>query len=394
MKNYIVLAALFMLTLLSGCKEEYIGQYPVDNVPPKSVSDVKIENLPGGANLTYVLPEEDDLLCITARYVLPSGGAKEMSSSAYSNKIELRGFGKGTKSTVEIVSVDKSYNESLPVRVEIEPLDSPIYDVFKTLKLYDSFGGVKLYWENPLRENVVFGAMVKNSDGEYKHVETIYSSEIIANRAIRGLDAKPTDFAFYFRDTYNNYTDTLYMQMNPIFEEELDKKKFVAMKLSPKFKFHSFGGGKMEAMWDNVYNVAANLCYIQPAAEPVYFNFDMGVEAKLSRFRLWSRRDYLFQLHHLRTFAVWGTNDVNATKDPDNWNGWYKIMECESKRPSGIETPGNLTTEDEEYATAGEEWEAPVDASKFRYMRIQVHTTWGNTMGGFINEITVWGSTK
>lgn len=394
MKKNILSAVLLFSIMLYGCKEEYVGQYPVDNVSPKPILNVKVENYPGGARLTYTLPEEDDLLCVKAKYKLSNGSVKEMSSSAYSNRIELKGFGKSTKTQVYVVSVDKSYNESSAVQVEIEPLDSPIYDVFKTLKLYDSFGGVKLYWENPLKENIVFGALAKNNDGEYKHVETIYSSEAEANRSIRGLDAKPTDFAFYFRDTYNNYTDTLYKQMNPIFEEELDKKKFMAMKLSPKFKFHSFGGGKMDAMWDNVYNVANNLCYIQVASEPVYFSFDMGVDAKLSRFRLWTRRDYLFQLHHLRTFSIWGTSDINATKDPDNWDGWTKIMDCESKRPSGIETSGNVTAEDEEYVLAGEEWEVPIDAPKFRYMKIQIHTTWGNSIAGYINEITIWGSTK
>lgn len=393
MKRYIFF--ILVITLLVGCKEEYIGQYPVDSEAPKPVSDVKVSNIPGGAILTYTLPEEDDLLCVKAVYTLPNGVRKEMSSSAYSNKIELKGFGKSAKAKVDLVAVDKSYNNSIPVTVEIEPESSPIYNVFETLKLYDSFGGVKLYWENPLKENIVFEALVKDEElQEYKHIETIYSSEEVANKAIRGLDAKPTDFAFYFRDTYNNYTDTLYQQMTPIFEEELDKKLFIPLKLSSKFKLHSYGGGKMQAMWDNVYNVANNLFYVNVAPEEIYFAFDMGVEAKLSRFRLWTRRDFLFSLHHLRTFEIWGTSDPEATKDPDSWDGWVKLMDCESKRPSGIETAGNVTAEDEEYVLAGEEFELPVDAPKVRYIKFLVHTTWGNTQAAFINEITLWGSTK
>lgn len=394
MKRYIV--CLFaIIPLFYSCKEEYIGQYPVDSVAPKPVSDVVVENIPGGAILTYTLPEEDDLLCVKAVYTLPDKTQKEMSSSAYSNKIELKGFGKSAKTQVELFAVDKSYNTSVPVKVDIEPLNSPIYEVFETLKLYEAFGGVKFYWENPLKENIVFETLIEDEElHEYKHIESIYSSEQIANKSLRGLDAQPTRFAFYFRDTYNNYTDTLYKELTPIFEEELDKKQFVPLKLSSKFKLHSYGGGKMQAMWDNIYNVANNLFYVNVAPEEIYFAFDMGVEAKLSRFRLWTRRDFLFALHHLRTFEIWGTSDPNATKDPDSWEGWTKIMDCESKRPSGIETSGNVTAEDEEYVLAGEEFEVPIDAPKVRYIKFLVHTTWGNTQAAFINEITLWGSTK
>ncbi len=35
---YNALFVLLLLTVFSGCKEEYIGQYPVDSVAPKQVS--------------------------------------------------------------------------------------------------------------------------------------------------------------------------------------------------------------------------------------------------------------------------------------------------------------------------------------------------------------------
>lgn len=393
MKRNIILILSVILIICYSCKEEYIGQYPIDSTPPASVTNVKVENLQGKAVITYTLPQEDDLLFIKAVYISPEGKKKEMSSSAYSNSIELKGFGKSSKTKIELISVDKSYNESKPVNVEIEPLDSPIYDVIKTFKLYEAFGGLKLYWENPIGEDIVLGALAKDNEG-YKHIETIYSSEKTANKAIRGLESKLTEFAFYFRDMYNNYTDTLYISMTPMFEEELDKKKFVSQKLSSKFALHSYGGGKMEAMWDNIYNVDNNLFYVNVAPEKIYFSFDMGVEAKLSRFRLWTRLNYMYQLHHIRTFEIWGTNDVAATTNPDNWDGWYKIMDCESIRPSGMKEGGSPTAEETQYLLNGEEFEIPVEAPRFRYMKFKVNSTWSNSAAAFINEITIWGSTK
>ena len=69
-------------------------------------------------------------------------------------------------------------------------------------------------------------------------------------------------------------------------------------------------------------------------------------------------------------------------------------MDCESKRPSGIETAGGVTAEDQEYVLSGEEWEVPIEAPRFQYFKFLVHSTWGGTRGAFINEITIWGSTK
>lgn len=391
-KNKII-TMLILLIFCYGCKEEYIGQYPVDNTPPAAVSNIRVQNLPGKVILTYQLPKEDDLFYVKAMYVMPDGTRREMASSAYSNTIECKGFGKSAKYTIELISVDKSYNESSPVSVEVEPLDSPIYDVLKTLQYQESFGGIKVQWKNPLKEDIVFDVLKKDESGKYSHIETIYSSETTPNRAIRGLDPEPTDFAFYFRDTYDNYTDTVFVRLAPFYEAQLDKKMFSALRLSSKFTLHSYGGS-MDRMWDDIYTVDNNLYYVNVGPEKVYFAFDMGVEAKLSRFRLWTRRNYMYQLHHLREFEIWGTSDASATTDPDNWDGWVKIMACESIRPSGQTEGGNLTSEEEQYLLAGEEFEVPIEAPKFRYMKIRVNKTWGNTEAAFISEITIWGDTK
>lgn len=165
--------------------------------------------------------------------------------------------------------------------------------------------------------------------------------------------------------------------------------------LGKYFTHNNFGSKSMTGMWNNVYNVEKDLFYISAGTgmKP-YFSFDMGVESKLSRFRLWTRLQYMYRLHHLRTFTVYGTNDAAVTKDPDNWEGWIKLMDCESFRPSGQIIGGEPNAEEKEHMLAGEEWEFPVDVPKVRYLKFQVHTTWGDTDGAFINEISLWGSTK
>lgn len=394
MKNNICIILSLFLAICFGCEEEYIGQYPVDSTAPAPVSKITVENLKGRAIISYALPEEDDLLFVKAVHTSPAGKRVETPSSAYASSVELKGFGRSQKVQVQLISVDKSYNESTPVTVEIEPFDSPIYEIINTLTLIESFGGLKLTWENPLGEEIVFGALMKDSEGNFKHIETIYSTETEALRAIRGLDAVPTDFAFYIRDMYYNYTDTLYAQLTPYFETELDKANFMALPISSKFTFHSYGGSSMTRMWNNVYNVDNDLFYLVAGiGEKIYFAFDMGVETKVSRFRLWPRLEWMYQLHHIRYFEVWGSNDqAVATANADSWDGWYKIMDCESLRPSGLPGGTAPTAEEREALLEGEEFEVSESAPTFRYVKFLINETWTKSTSMFINEITIWGT--
>ena len=66
-----------------ACNEEPIGQQPIDNVPPGPISNVKVENTPGGAILTYSLPQDEDLLYVKAVYSLKDGVMSEARSSLY-----------------------------------------------------------------------------------------------------------------------------------------------------------------------------------------------------------------------------------------------------------------------------------------------------------------------
>ena len=68
MKIKIIFLSLIVAIIVSGCKEDYIGQYPVDSTPPPSVSNIRVENFPGFVKLTYDLPEVDDLFYVKAVY--------------------------------------------------------------------------------------------------------------------------------------------------------------------------------------------------------------------------------------------------------------------------------------------------------------------------------------
>lgn len=398
MKNYQLYIYLFLLPFLfHNCKEEIVGQYPTDGQVPQSVDNVVVDNIAGGVKLSYQLPNEEDLLYVQALYKLPNGQNGITKTSVFSNSMLIKGFGKSQKRTIQLISVDRSRNESQPVNVEIEPLDSPIYSILGNLNVQESFGGFKLNWANPLKEDIILGVLRKDDKtGEFRYIDNFYSSESVAKRAVRGLDSTRATFGIFIRDVFENYTDTLMMSMKPFFEQEIPKPGFIGLRLSSRYKLHSYGGG-MDRMWDGITNVDNNIYYIQNGNEILpYFTFDMGVKAKLSRFRMWQRVNYLFALHSPRLFEWYGTNDAAVAADAETlgWENnpaWIKIMNGVSSRPSGLEAGSPLTTEDDAYGRAGEEFEFPLDAPDVRYLRFKLISTWSGSSGLSVGELTFWG---
>ena len=50
--KYFSIVMVCVVGLLSACEEESIGMQPLDSTPPGIVTDIKVENIPGGAILT------------------------------------------------------------------------------------------------------------------------------------------------------------------------------------------------------------------------------------------------------------------------------------------------------------------------------------------------------
>ena len=120
--------------LLSSCSKTEMG-IPVatDDSAPDPVRDVRVENIPGGAVLTYTLPESDGLLYIMAEYSRVGGIISEKKKSYYENKIELEGFPDAKTYEVKLYAVSRGGKKSDPVFVKIQPKTPPVVSVFQSL---------------------------------------------------------------------------------------------------------------------------------------------------------------------------------------------------------------------------------------------------------------------
>ncbi len=386
-----LLVIFLCIILFIGCKEDYIGQFPVDKVAPQQISGVRVENLAGMAKLTYTLPNEPDMLYVKAVYVNEKEEQKEVRASVFSNTMVIRGFGRSKKVLIKLISVDRSQNESDPVMVEIEPMDSPIYAILETVKIHESWGGIRFNWENPTKEQVIISVLAEQDTATFE-LDTYYSTEEMARQVIRGLDTVQYNVALSIRDVYGNSTDTIKKAIVPLFEMMLpcrtDAKE---MPLGTGYKLSQWGRG-FATLFDGRKNDEQSVHYLDPGGAPnPYFTFDLGGTYILSRIKAWQRTNFMYALHNLRFFEMWGTNNFVNAQDPDNWDGWERLAAFESYKPSGNPPGGPITAEDREHALRGEDFEFENPTNPVRYIRIRSVENWTKSKGIVIGELEIYG---
>lgn len=396
-KENLIIALLGMFCLLGCGQEEKIGLDPTDSIAPAAPTNIEVENANGSAIISFKAPKEDDLLCVVASYMV-NGVERTTKASPYVNKLRVEGFGKEGEYQVTLKSVDKSKNESDPVLVTVHPLIPPVELIFNSLKVVDSFGGVKIFWENETETNIIVEAFRQDGD-EWTSVENFYSSAKEGKATIRGYDPEPVTFKFRIRDRRDNYSEFLETDNLPMEEVQLDKSKFRTVIALPG-DAPSHGSLTIDKIWDD-NNVSS--CYHGSGNDiGRTITFDMGVVAKISRFKMWQRTEseaWIYSHNNLKRYVIYGCNEIteemrNGGLEVEDvvyptFEGWTEIVDVLCHKPSG--DSGKVTNEDKEYILNGDEQEVPIEAPAFRYIRIHMLENWSGGMISQIGEMTFWG---
>lgn len=390
-----VLGGLF---LLSACSEEFVGQTPIDSDAPSSVSDVIVENQPGGAKIFYTLPQETDISYVRAEYMY-KGSMATTKSSVYQNFVLLEGFGSEDPVNVKLFTVDHSGNNSQPVDVTINPLLPPVYEITQSFEWERDFGGFKLTWHNSTGNEVVLTLLVKAEDGIYYEEEVCYTSAKNGEYNFRGLADVPTDFGLFVRDKFYNYSDTVKFNLTPIREVEIPSDDFARVTDIPTDNQSTYWGWLFENMWNDVvgdegwHTMDANNGKL-----PLYWTIDMGMKVKLSRFTIWHRTGVPYAHQNLKKFVVYACNEYEKGKDNAYYNKggdwetdghWYYIGTFEIKKPSGL--PVGTTSEDIEAMNAGFSFNVPLDIPAIRYVRFGMLSNFSGGTDLHISEIKFYG---
>jgi hypothetical protein len=395
----------------SSCTESPLGQTPTDSVPPPPLTNVVVEEFPGGAKITYDLPADvPDMSYVKCEYLF-QGLRKTVRASAYDNQMTIEGLGSTDPVEITLYLVDRSENASAPVSKTFNPLKPPIESIFESLTMDADWGGLLVQWDNPLGIEIGVTFLTTDTLGEFSEVETRFFLSKEGSYAFRGFDSLERRFGIRIMDRWNNVSPVKETTVAPIYEKQLDRslhKQFVL----PWDNTSTNGGGQtFDKIFDgqkiNTGNNSWHTKESEPATtpgftHPVLFTVDLGVDAILNRLIWWQGRwaeYFLFGHHNPKTFEVWGTTEIPVGKPNDYWleewkNDWTKLADYELVKPSGLPI-GTISDEDRNLANSGHECYM-LSTVRVKYLRFVIKSTWVGDRDNTItlHEIEFYGNDK
>jgi len=387
-----ILAATLLLFL--ACEEYEHGPISKDGTNPSVIENLVLTPIHGGFDISYDLPNDNDLLYVKAVYTNSQGEEAEVKTSVFNNKIQILGFGDTEEKTIQLFSADRSENISEPVVLKGIPLTPPVFLIQETLEITEDFGGARFSWKNDQNAPVAIKLLAPNELGDLEPVKTQYTEQVNGRVSVRGYASEPTLFAAVIRDRYDNFSDTIFAKtadklLIPLFEEKLDKTKFLKVILQNDTNFDAWEGD----YWNFFDDDMETIVHTQgDAPRPNILTVDLGVNVTLSRFTMYQRLSHgeahAYAHGNPKTYTVYGSKELPG--QDGNLDDWILLKDCEAIKPSGLPI-GQNTDEDIDHLWAGDEFtfDEPIE---IRYFRVAIHETWDGS--GYINasEMSFWGS--
>ncbi|WP_026309435.1 DUF5000 domain-containing lipoprotein [Niabella aurantiaca] len=391
-KRYVfVLSVICCIGLLFSCsRENYISPMADDGSAPSPVTQVSVKPLPGAALLRYKLPANENLRYVKAVFEIRPGVQRETISSLYQDSLVVDGFPDVKEYEVKLYAVSFGEKSSEPVTVKVTPLTSPLQEAYNTLQFEETFGGTTITFMNSGEASLAVTMLTPDSTGKLTEIQTYYTKSLQGKYSVRGFPSEPRVFGAVVRDRWGNLSDTIRQTITPVFEELIPKDLFKSVVLpTDVVGGHANASWTLDKIWNDSYGAGSTQFHTKPGSGmPQWFTFDMGRVCLLSRYKFYHRAgsQYVYQLGAPKKWEVWGS--VNTPDPSGSWNGWAKLMDCESYKPSG---EGPVTAEDVTYAVdQGEDFIFP-EQVPVRYLRFKINETWGFLDYIYIAEVTFWG---
>lgn len=400
MKRIILFLTFTIIGLsLIGCLEEKHTPIEMDATPTDPVTNVKIQPTPGGAEISYTLPNSTSLAYVMAEIIYPDGKEKQFVSSQYTTTISVVGLPKLAEYKVKLYSVNKSNVKSEPIEDKFTCLVPPYLKAFETLRVAADFGGVNVKWNENLTE-AKLGVILMHIDslGDFVQYGSEYSTLKDFNHSFRGMESVENRFGVFIKDRFGNTSDTLFQSMTPLFESILPKSIFQEYTLpGDAIQYTNEVTVGFRYIWDDVWSTNYATPYMNYRSFisndtrplPLHITLDLGARYLLTRMRL--NNYYQFQNRGVKKYEIWG----HASTPPadGSWDGWVKLGEHEQLKPSGNTFgPSNVTEADKRYWEAGDMVNLKDDAGPIRYIRFKALSNWSGTLNFNLMELTFWGS--
>lgn len=394
MKNIKYILLLVILFLYS-CNDVEREPFATDNIAPGQITNVVTKATPGGAEISYDLPQDIDLLHIEAQYFLPNGNKMVINSSSNSKTLNIEGFAEVKEYEITLTSVDRSGNRSEPYIVKVTPDTPPVLAVLNTLKVQPDFGGLNLQWENPTESDLAILIYKKNEEGENENIDTYYTSSKTGNYSVRGLEDVKSEFSIRLRDKWNNFSEIRTEELTPLYEEQIsaDNLKLLDYAYTDNIKLRDMGF--LPKMWDGDLH---EIMITEESVIPWHASFSVSNKPiRLSRVVFWqfawsfNNYGHYYAGNNGSLYEIYGSTDEFPTVD---MSGWTLLQTCKIVKPSGLPFilgRENMSEEDFDLAhNKGHEFIIPLDAPAVRHLRIRSVECFGGTIGSFA-ELQIFG---
>lgn len=412
MKQILLFLFSFML-LMQGCEDVKMGPISSDSTRPGNITDVTVKNIGGGAEISYTIPPDNDLLYVKASYTIENGRKIEVKSSMYEKKLTVKGYNTldNTKEfPIAITCVDRSDNESEPIVVMIKPEIASIQKVRNSLTIGSTWGGANYAWTNEDEEPITLIFLVDTvltegaGPGELIETRVLNTKLGEGSYTMRGYPDQPRDFAVLLMDNYGNKTDTIRPPsiITPLLEIKLDKTPMRVLEYGAtpvEDKWDYWEGMPQFLIDDNITsNQSVVISYQSPW--PRYITVSFNRLVKLSRYVMWMRDNngsWLYEYGNPKTWVLYMRSepldlaqeiieDRDGDGEPDWTNYWTKVGEYEMTKPSGL--PDTQKTDDDiTFARAGVNYDIPIELESVRYFRLGVTSNFGGY--GWVNWLEV-----
>lgn len=386
--QYFIPILLYAIFTVSCTKET--NAYIDANAPaPAQVTDIKVEATAGGANITYKIPVDKNLLYVKAVYEIQPGIFREAKSIFYKDTLALVGFGDTLSHEVKLYSIGRNEKESGMIPISVKPLMPPVKSVMKTVTINATFGGVVVNFENIHQADLSIVILMDTTGNKtWVPLTTYYTSQLAGQFAVHGLDSLERRFGVFVRDRWNNKSDTLIKYLKPIYEVLIPWQPFKAYRLPGDFWEGENAAHKLENAFDGIVNVSENIFFSKNKVTlPQWFTLDLNQKVVFSRMKLYQRTSYPFNAGFVKSFEIWGSN---APAADGSWDSWQLLGDFNSVKPSGL--PGlQYTANDLVFAKAGEEFIFPQPIPAIRYFRFKLKDSLGGIGQFVIGELTFWG---
>lgn len=389
-RSIFLLSTLFLSWCFFSCSEEKVGPlegesnvYPVENITVKPIA--------GGAEIHYSLPKEGRTQHVEAILNTKDGRNLIFKSSAYASMILVEGLSSTEEEEVTLYTVSPGENKSNPVIVKINPLEPPYLTAFESLDVFETFGGIRINFTNDSKKEMIYSLGYYDEDGEFIEYEEYYSSAT-DGYSYRGFPPVETKFGVWVSDKWKNVSDTLFVNLTPLYEEQIPTTGFKEHRLDNDAQKQD-AGQRIERLWDGIFSQDFNNpygewnCYAIATVqtlEPRFITLDLGVECRLSRIRLHHYMPYIGNAP--RVWEYWGRSD-NPPQDGSE-EGWHFLAKTEQIKPSLLE---NYPISDAENWEQGTTADIDPDAPNVRYVRIKVLKDWAGITGFVAAEVVFFG---